>query len=715
MSAPKTIVDTPAAGEAPAAAAEILYRFPYSRTVLEMMPDYHDTLQVRLAWQKGKTLVPLLETTPLRPAGTVLLAGETFALTLSRHERKKRDRIYVRGERHAGRAKSARLRCDLFVEGREDRLVWEWQVRARGGAAAAATARADVRLALPLSPGRAEFLTLPKAARTGVAVWRDGLALTAVLGEQQQEETAPRLVAGPENGLCIVWAGAPVGARNGARVRLELRVTPAAARGDAQEALMRHLADAADRAQAPLLAGGEDASLHDLADRSARALMAQNVADNRGLDRLLLRIAPDRHGCGEDADAALVAHALLQRFHLTGREEEKRRAFLLARGVCEFQVVDEDAPHRGAFWDTLGSQGRWEDAAGGRTLGIVTAARATLGLNHLHAAFGQDVMSRTALAGAQWLLLRQDVADGCFAASRYHENGPPVENGSPWVFVHALRPLVETFRQTRNEVFLKAALRAVLRGLIEGLADSGSLSPADACCADIAEAVEGVLAVSRESENAAMITLAKRLGGVLRARRNAHGIVLENGVPSVPASLAACHAALALARVDDDPAWPLFALRGLRAVAAMTSGGANASLLRPADHGALLTLPAHLLLTLAARAPGGVADLDALTLSRAGWQTFAPDPTTREFLRVEPAQENGEAVLVDHLALVCPFNLQVLVAVCAPPTIGAVRIVKNGRAPYLKNLVTGDYGTDAVLVSLGDGRDANVGVFLADT
>jgi len=571
-----------------------------------------------------------------------------------------------------------------------------------------------VRLALPLSPGRAEFLTLPGAAWLGYALWRDGLVLTAVLvaHEQDEGESAPLLAADASDGLRIVFADAPVGTRNGAIVRLETTIAPAAARSEAQDALVRHLADAADRAQT----FGGAAPLHDLADRSARALMADAAVDKRGLDRLLLRVAADRHGCGADADAALVAHALLQRFHQTGTEAEKRRAFLLARGVCEFQIVEENAPHRGAFWDALRAKKHFEDASGNATLGVATTARATLGLHHLHAAFGQDVMSRTALAGAQWLLLKQDTLAGRFAGSRYHADGPPVENGSAWPLVYALRPLIETFRRTGNEIFLKAALRSVQRGLIEGLADGGFLSLADdVSTASLAEAVEGVLCLSRESQNADMIALAKRLGGVLRARRAANGMIVENNAPDLPATLAACHAALALARVDDDPIWPLFALRGLRAVAAMTAGE-DASRLRPADHGALLTLPTHLLLTLAARAPGGgVADRDALTLTRAGWQTFAPDPTTREFLRVESAQENGEAVPIDHLALVCPFNLQVLVAVCAPPGLNAVRIVKNGRAPYVKNLLTGDYGTDAALVPLGDGRDTNIGVFLADT
>ena len=76
---------------------------------------------------------------------------------------------------------------------------------------------------------------------------------------------------------------------------------------------------------------------------------------------------------------------------------------------------------------------------------------------------------------------------------------------------------------------------------------------------------------------------------------------------------------------------------------------------------------------------------------------------------------------VDHLALVCPFNLQVLVVVLAGPDVAAVEIVKNQRVPFVKNLMNGDYAKEARLVPLaspagaGGAAEAHFGVFLADT
>jgi hypothetical protein len=55
------------------------------------------------------------------------------------------------------------------------------------------------------------------------------------------------------------------------------------------------------------------------------------------------------------------------------------------------------------------------------------------------------------------------------------------------------------------------------------------------------------------------------------------------------------------------------------------------------------------------------------------------------------------------------------VPVIAPPGMTHVRIVKNNREPMLRNLLTGDLDMRATLVPLGDGREAQIGVFLADT
>ncbi len=678
---------------------EIAYRFPYGRAAVEMVSDFKNTFRLRLAWQRGKAVIDLFESTPLRPLGEISCGGQTFSLNLNKHKRERRERIRISGDRPVG--ESGKVQCQLSIEGRNDRLSWEWRLAAKGKDAPAG---GDVTFQLPFCAGKVEVLTL-SSTLSGLAVWRDGVVISLVVPGEFRNRARLEFTADARAVRLFVPDAAFSGAEQ-QPTRLETWLAPAATRREAEDALLRHLADAADRAQQNPT--GDFLSLLSLGDAASAALMAPEAADKRGLDRLLLRARPDFPGLnlgGEGADAAQAAFALLQRYRFTGDDAEKRRALLLARGMCEFQIVQEESPQRGAFWDALRANTQWMDASGGRTQSITTAARAAYGLLWLHAQFSQDILTRTALGAAQWLMLKMD-EDGRYAGERYQENGTPVSGGSPWVMAEALRPLVETFRRTGNEVFLNAALRGV-RGLREGLAD-GSLTLADAPAQYLASAVEGLLFVSREAENADMIALATLLGHALRARRAPDGAITEDDKPSLPATLAAARAALALTRVDTDPAWALVALRALRAASRMVDAGVAP---RPADLGAFSMLPTHLLLSLSTLAPQCAADRDALTVMRS-WQVFQPETSTREFIRVRA--KNSDAP-VDHLALVCPSNLQVLIIVLAGPDTTEIEVVKTGRTPFLKNLLTGDYGQEPCLVPLGDGADARFAVFLADT
>jgi hypothetical protein len=70
---------------------------------------------------------------------------------------------------------------------------------------------------------------------------------------------------------------------------------------------------------------------------------------------------------------------------------------------------------------------------------------------------------------------------------------------------------------------------------------------------------------------------------------------------------------------------------------------------------------------------------------------------------------------VDYIALVCPVSLQVLIAVLGQAGMTEVKVIKNGKSPFIKNLLNGDFDIKARMVPLGDGKDATVGVFIADT
>jgi hypothetical protein len=163
--------------------------------------------------------------------------------------------------------------------------------------------------------------------------------------------------------------------------------------------------------------------------------------------------------------------------------------------------------------------------------------------------------------------------------------------------------------------------------------------------------------------------------------------------------------------VDEDPQWLLFALRAVRAAGKvaqeMTERGEWVSI---ADRTALCMHAIGVLLTVAQRAKEAEADRDLVKIKR-GWQTFQPDPATNEFVKVTLPDDTP----VDHISLVCPVSLQVLIAVLAPAGTTEVKVVKNGKTPFLKNLLNGEFDAKANLVPLGDGAEAMIGVFIADT
>ncbi|HVK04942.1 MAG TPA: hypothetical protein VM490_15805 [Armatimonadaceae bacterium] len=754
---------------------DVAYRFPYSRAVLEVVPDIVETFCARLSWHRGKAILPLFESTALRPIAEVTRAGQKYPIFLSQHARRRRDCVVLGGRRKAAKSWRCALRCAAVIQGREDRFTWLWRVTATAAAMALpVTPGADgeflddaVTLALPLAPAKHQLLTLPGLEGRALVVWMHDIAISVVAGVAEAEEPVTELaeeggdavsveaarraaplgvpvLSADARGVYLHLRGAQLGG-TGTVLRWETWLNPARTAAEALAALLRHVADAADRAQIPtgqleaVRAGASSSPAADpafapflnrLAADSTADLMREDRVDKRGADKRLFRAVPgkaDKHLYGTGADSALAACALLSRYRMTGDDALIRLARLLTNGTCEAQINIEESAHWGAVWEALHKKKVWADVEGEKTLSVATTARAAKGLHLLHAHFGVDLYQRTALHAAQWLMLKMD-AHGRMAGDRFAEEGPPVSDGSPWTMVETLTALVETFRVTGNEVFLKTALR-VVRALQEGLADA-SLPLSQASTEHLAAAIEGVLLVSREYESEEMIALAKQMGLGLRSRRLPDGSLgdptagsggdgstvpaadLYADLPNLWPTLAGARAALALARVDSDPLWPVCALRALRAAARVASDAAARSLPLPVSLLTYLTTqPTNLLLTVAQRAPNAQADLDRGTITRA-WQTFGPDPATNEYIR---AFAPGTEEPVDHLALVCPVTQQVLIAVITPPDAEEVDLVKNGRKPFVRSLLDGDYGSRARTVPLGDGAEARVGVYLADT
>lgn len=712
---------------------EIGYRFPLGRVGVELLPSVGGSFGLRLGWHRAKTVVSVFETTALRPLAEVTRGGQTFPLFFTQHGRQKRGRVRLAGRRKTAKSPQCALRFLTTVAGREDKLSWQWRISATRAALAQPVpinAPPDsVTLFLPLAPGRVQIF-LPPGVRSGepirvAAAWVNDLVVTVAAHAEWAGgvcDLAPVLEAAAK-GFRLTLPGACLEA-GGVTMGWETWVAPARTEAEALQALLNHCAHRADAAQIPDARPGDFLTL--LGKQAQTTLMDDARVDKKGADRLLLRANTgerDLHLAGDGADAARVAHALLTRFYLTGDDALRRRARLLAHGVTEFQITDENSPHWGALRDACFKRKTFGDKNGGQTVGVAPTARAAHGLHLLHAHFKTDSLHRTALNAAQWLLLKTD-KNGRLPFGRFGETGAPSENTceSGWHVTETLLPLVETFRATQNDIYLKAALR-VSHTLFDDLTH-GHLSYEHATTEQLSAAIEGVLHVSREYERPELIAFAQRLGVSLRSRRLPDGTFAEpsaNGLQTPSLSplaplLASAQAGLALIRVDDAPVWPLLVLRALRAAGRFAEAHPERTTL--SDWGGLCALPTGLLLGLAARVSGCSPNRDEVTVKR-GWHTFSPEPMAFDYVRVSAvvpdAAPDDAPIPVDFLPLVCPITLQVLVLVLAPGGVTHVLITKNGRVPYVKNLLTGDYDQTAELVALGDGNEAMAGVFLADT
>lgn len=697
--------------------AEMSYRFPHSKTVLEILPDIPGTFCVRMAYHRGKTAIPVFQTTPLRSVAEIRCRGQHFPVFLRQHARKKRDRVILGAKRRTSNSWRAAVRCGVMVTGRDDRFTWFWRVTATAPALALAvpTEAKDrspeaVRLQLPFAPGRSKLLTLPGSEGLGIVLVNNDVAVSVIA--QKQNGVMP-LVTADENGVYLSLENADL-AGTGSTLSWETWFTYAKTEVEAISALAMHLADAADRAQIPPT--NTPPFLRRVTEICERELMRQDIIEKRGADKNIFRIGPHRADVllvGPGADAALTTQVILNRYLSCGDDMLKRRARLLANGICEFQNNIEESPHWGAIFDALVRKTEWGDLNGKRTVSFTTTARVAKGLQVLQSHFDVDLYERTALAAAQWLLLRLD-RDGLPQAERFAWDGKPLVEASPWLAGEALLPLVETFRTTKNEVYFKTALRTVTT-LSERFANF-SLTFDTASTENLAALAEGVLLVSQEYERPDLIEFAREIGQAIRARRLPDGSItnppgvstpIQEDLPLLTSTLAGARAGLALSRVTDPVLWIVFALRAARAADTMLKGYRD--YLNAADRGALMALSMNVLLGIATRAEGGVADWDKMTLKR-GWQTFQPDPATAEYIKV--SLPNGDSP--DYLALVCQESHEVLIAVYAPAGTETVEVIKNGKRPLLKNLLTGETEPHAALQPLEPtGTEGNIGIFLA--
>lgn len=702
--------------------ADNAYRFPHSKTAIEILPDMPGTFGLRVSLARGKTLQPIFQTTPLRAAAEIRCRGQHFPVALLQHARKKRDVVMMGAKRRTTKSWRAAVRCGVLITGRDDRFTWFWRVTATAPALAVPVVAENkdrapeaVRLQLPFAPGAVKLLTLPGAEGRGL-VARIGDVAVSVVAEAHGG--TPPTVSADGSGVYLSLENADLSG-TGTVLAWQTWFVPAKTDAEAVSALAKHLAEIADATQAPPT--DTRPFLRRVIETAERELMRQDILEKRGVDKNVFRVAPHRADMlvvGSATNAAVTTHALVNRFRLGGEELIERRARLLANGVCEFQNTIEESPHWGAIFDALVRKTEWGDEFGKRTISFTTTARTARGLQLLHNHFKTEMYERTALAAAQWILLRLD-RDGLPQGERFAWDGTKLTEASPWLAGEALLPLLAAFRAHQNDVFFKTALRIV--ATLEERYTDFSLGIDTASTANLAALAEGVLLVSQEYERPHLIAFAREIGQAIRSRRLASGAVSDpvgtgdtaDDLPLLAPTLAGGRAALALSRVDNPLFWTTFALRTVRAADAMLKG--YGGFVRIADRGALLSLATSVLLAIAARATGGVADWDAVTLKR-DWQTFAPDPAAAAYVKISAPPGDGGSDTPDYLLLVCAATHQVLIAVLAPPGTDTVEITKNGKRPVVRNLLTGGSSVTAALIDLEPtGTEGRIGVFMADT
>ena len=335
------------------------------------------------------------------------------------------------------------------------------------------------------------------------------------------------------------------------------------------------------------------------------------------------------------------------------------------------------------------------DFAGGPTHGLRSNARLARAFFLLQETLDEPLLRQSALNVCQWLILKQN-GSGYYDGARVHATRGLADDGrflpQPCSLdgAEAIRPFVLAFRATGNEVFVKAAWKIANFLLEERLHEFDA-----ACPATVASVILSLIALDAEAPNARLRATLQEWGAWLRALP----LPADPANPDADGLSECARAGFRLHALFLDPAYLRYAFHALAAVpeAARAQGWQ--------------TVAAHTtaLLSVACLLPDVRPDFDAVRVGL-GWRVFAPDPATEQFLRVTAA-DGGP---VDHLPLVCRLNDQLLLLALAPPSTPALTVLKNGRRPLVRDLLTDTLDTDAPLHPLAGEPWARVGLFTID-
>ncbi len=649
----------------------------------------------------AKTLAVLWETTPLCPLASVTVGGETYPLAIGWHEKKRGGLVCFGGQRKLGAGGALlhwemRLRPDATREGA---FVAEMRVQT----AARKTGTLHLSLRVPLH--RPQVWTLDAAAQNGhfaSLVHSHWGGLAACFSTLEPEAGWDEL----SSAFCLSARRFPMGGSK--RLRFFVYFLRAKTEAAARAPLTERYA---------LLAGDV---LHPLVSVPAfdPAPIAKQLTDPARYQAVGAQRVYLKPPSGEE-DGMIYAgfpHYPLDaykalwdwnRFH--ARENVPRLIRYGASGLAaDFQVMGRDGqpePNKGAFWDKKTGDA-FTDFQGGAAHGIASCARLARGFFLLHEALGgkEPLQAQSALNICQWLILKRN-HDGWYDGAHFHatrslpDDGralPPSPDASDALDgAEVIRPCVLAYRETKNEVFLKAAWKVADFLLEARLSSFEAPSPAS-----VARVISNLAALDAEAPNAR-----------LRAALNAWGAWLL-ALPLLPDAPGMSDDGLHSGLYDcAEAGLHLFALtHDVRFLRYALAAWDKTPAVSRAQSWRELALAPRVLLAQAALLPDAVVDFDRLTVTL-GWRAFSPDPATEKFVGVRAALDGSP---VSFLPLVCRLTNQVLLLVLAPPDMETVEIGHNGRRPAARDLLSGALDAKPCLHAIAGERWGRAGLFILE-
>lgn len=649
-------------------------------------------LQICAAKSGTRARTVLLGTSITCPLASVTLAGETYALPITRHERKRGGILCLGGARKTGLGGS----------------VLEWEMRWLPDPDCAG--RFTVEMRVRATPRRTGDLCIrlqtplyaPQAWTLGAAAQNAHCAqlIYSQYSAQAIALTALDADAGWDTDThCFALRARRFPLGGGKCVRAQIAFLPAPHEVLPRAALAAQYADGASS----LLHPCQDLPALDPLPAAAWLSDPAHYAAP-GVERLYLALPgtdPDSVQSGAPHFPLDALHALSQwdRFH--PNPDVPRLVRYGAVGIAsDFQTMGrmgQPEPNKGAFWDQKRA-GELCDEHGRPAHGIAANARIARSLFLLHETTHELLLRQSALNICQWLILKMNT-DGWFDGAHVQATEGRATDGrvvpQPCALdgAEAISPFVLAFRATRNEVFIKAAWK-VANALLGRIAEFDTQSPLA-----VASILRALLTLDAEAPHARLRAAIASWGALLRA------LPLCPSAPGLNADglhsgLYDCaQAGFALFAHTHDLDFLRYALHALSLVPASSRQAAWRAL---ASHQAAL-------LSLGALLPQSRIDFDRHSVSL-DWRTYTPDPAAKQHVQVRGSGNQP----VHFLPLVCRASDQLLLLVLAPPTVDAVTILKNNRRPLACDLLCDTLDTATPLHAPGGVSWARVGLFTID-